>query len=237
MKISPENFKKYLLLLIMLIPVLIFAIFFSNYYSIYRDLTNPSVHNPAPDIIVRNPFEDIEAIEENEENMQEDKNLTIGRPGFPNEPGGSVETNSPNDTPPVKSMVPSNPNNVKTNFPNNTEKSSYNYIMGIYKSRFEKLQREQEGKLYSLVDEAIAEYIKNGSKRSLLLSMAPKYMNLANSMERQANKEVDMLIGNLKIDLINNSYETDITEEIRDYYNYYKKVFKAQIIKEGTKYL
>lgn len=215
MKSYTRNFKKYLLLLIVLIPVLIFAVFFSNYYPIYRDLTNLSEHNPDIDTIVRNPFEDIEAIEENEENIQEDKNPTVGKTDSLNETGRNTETNPPD----------------------NAEKLPYNYIVGIYKSRFEKLQQEQESKLYSLIDEAIGEYIKNGSKKSSLLSMAPKYMGLANSMERQANKEVDTLIDNLKTDLERNSYDTDIIEEIRDYYDYYKKVFRAEIIREGAKHL
>ena len=218
MKNSFGNFKKYLLLLIILIPTLIFAIFFSNYYSIYKTITNPPVHNPNTDAIIKNPFEGIEAIEENEENreyMQKDENLTDRKPDFLN------ETTS----------------NIKSNFLDNTEKPSYNYIVGIYKSKFEKLQHEQENKLYSLMDEAIEEYIKNGSKRTALLGMAPKYINLANSMERQTNREVDMLIDNLKTELTNNSYETGIIKEIRDYYNYYKKIFKAEIIKEGAKHL
>lgn len=218
MKNSFGDLKKYLLLLIILIPTLIFAIFFSNYYSIYKTITNPPVHNPNTDAIIKNPFEGIEAIEENEENreyMQKDENLTDRKPDFLN------ETTS----------------NIESNFLENTEKPSYNYIVGIYKSKFEKLQHEQENKLYSLMDEAIEEYIKNGSKRTALLGMAPKYINLANNMERQTNREVDMLIGNLKTELTNNSYETDITKEIRDYYNYYKKIFKAEIIKEGAKHL
>ena len=218
MKNSFGNFKKYLLLLIILIPTLIFAIFFSNYYPIYRTITNPPVHNPNTDAIIKNPFEGIEAIEENEENreyMQKDENLTDRKPDFLN------ETTS----------------NIKSNFLDNTEKPSYNYIVGIYKSKFEKLQHEQENKLYSLMDEAIEEYIKNGSKRTALLGMAPKYINLANNMERQTNREVDMLIDNLKTELTNNSYETGIIKEIRDYYNYYKKIFKAEIIKEGAKHL
>ena len=218
MKNSFGNFKKYLLLLIILIPTLIFAIFFSNYYSIYKTITNPPVHNPNTDAIIKNPFEGIEAIEENEENreyMQKDENLTDRKPDFLN------ETTS----------------NIKSNFLDNTEKPSYNYIVGIYKSKFEKLQHEQENKLYSLMDEAIKEYIKNGSKRTALLGMAPKYINLANNMERQTNREVDMLIDNLKTELTNNSYETGIIKEIRDYYNYYKKIFKAEIIKEGAKHL
>ena len=218
MKNSFGNFKKYLLLLIILIPTLIFAIFFSNYYSIYKTITNPPVHNPNTDAIIKNPFEGIEAIEENEENreyIQKDESLTGRKPDFLN------ETTS----------------NIESNFLENTEKSSYNYIVGIYKSKFEKLQHEQENKLYSLMDEAIEEYIKNGSKRTALLGMAPKYINLANSMERQTNREVDMLIDNLKTELTNNSYETGIIKEIRDYYNYYKKIFKAEIIKEGAKHL
>ena len=219
-------FKKYLLLLIVFIPMLIFAIFFSNYYSIYKTLTNPPVHNPDTDAIVRNPFEDIEAIEENEE-YKDSKDLTGKEPGSLNETTSNNKTTSNNET----------TSNAETNFPDNTEKPSYNYIVGIYKSKFEKLQHEQENKLYSLMDEAIAEYIKNGSKKSALLGMAPKYMSLANSMERQVNKEVDMLIDNLKTELMNNSYETGIIKEIKDYYDYYKKVFKAEIIKEGTKYL
>ncbi len=218
MKNSFGDFKKYLLLLIILIPTLIFAIFFSNYYSIYKTITNPPVHNPNTDAIIKNPFEGIEAIEENEENreyIQKDENLTGREPDFLN------ETTS----------------NIESNFLDNTEKPSYNYIVGIYKSKFEKLQHEQENKLYSLMDEAIEEYIKNGSKRTALLGMAPKYINLANSMERQTNREVDMLIDNLKTELTNNSYETGIIKEIRDYYNYYKKIFKAEIIKEGAKHL
>jgi len=176
------------------------------------------VHNPNTDAIIKNPFEGIEAIEENEENreyIQKDENLTGRKPDFLN------ETTS----------------NIESNFLDNTEKPSYNYIVGIYKSKFEKLQHEQENKLYSLMDEAIEEYIKNGSKRTALLGMAPKYINLANNMERQTNREVDMLIDNLKTELTNNSYETGIIKEIRDYYNYYKKIFKAEIIKEGAKHL
>lgn len=215
MKSSSKGFKTYLLLLIVFVPILIFAIFFSNYYSIYKDLTDPSAHSSDTNIVVKNPFEGIDAIEENEDNMQEDKNLTDGNPSSPGETANNTEIDSPDQA----------------------EKPSYNYIVGIYKSKFEKLQQKQENKLNSLIEEAKAEYIKNGSKKSSLLSMTPKYLGLANNLERQANKEVDMLIDDLKIELINNSYETDIVKDIRDYYNYYKKNLKAEIIKEGTKHL
>ena len=108
------------------------------------------MHNPDTDAIVRNPFEDIEAIEKNEE-YKNSKDLTGKEPGSLNETTSNNKTASNNET----------TSNAETNFPDNTEKPSYNYIVGIYKSKFEKLQHEQENKLYSLMDEAIAEYIKN----------------------------------------------------------------------------
>lgn len=217
MKKSSGNLKTYLLLFIILIPVLIFAVFFSNYYSIYKDLANPSAHNPEPDVVVKNPFEGIEAIEENENHIPK-----YGDP-IDGEPNPSNETTD----------------NTGTDFAdkNETEKPSYNHIVGTYKSKFEKLQQKQEETLNSLMEEAKAEYMQNGSKKSSLLGMAPKYLGLVNSLERQANREVDILINDLETELINNSFKTDITKEIKDYYNYYKKVLRAEIVKEGTKHL
>ena len=84
--------------------------------------------------------------------------------------------------------------------------------MGTYKSKFEKLQQKQEETLNSLMEEAKAEYMQNGSKKSSLLGMAPKYLGLVNSLERQANREVDILINDLETELINNSFKTDITK-------------------------
>jgi hypothetical protein len=127
--------------------------------------------------------------------------------------------------------------NTEINSPDRAEKPSYNHIVGRYKSKFEKLQQKQEDKLATLMEEAKAEYKENGSKRSSLLGMAPKYLGIVNNLEKQANRDVDILINDLKTELINNSYETDITGEIRNYYNYYKKTLRAEIIKEGSKHL
>ncbi|HZK58218.1 MAG TPA: hypothetical protein VFD17_07890 [Clostridia bacterium] len=223
MKSSSKSFKAYLLLFIILIPILIFAIFFSNYYSIYKDLTNPSAHNPDIDVVVKNPFEGIDAIEENGDEMKENKDLPDGGPDTSDETTDNAEINSSDNT--------------KTNPSDKTEKPSYNYIVGVYKGRFEKLQQKQQDALDSLMEEAKVEYKKNGSKKSSLFGMAPKYLGIVNNLEKQANKDVDILIDNLETELINNSYETDIVKEIKDYYNYYKKVLRAEIIKEGTKHL
>lgn len=207
--------KTYLLLLIILIPVLIFAIFFSNYYSIYKDLANPSTHNSDKNVIVKNPFEGIDSIEKNNENIEKDKNLTNG------------ETNPPNKT----------IDNDEVGLPDKAEKPSYNYIVGTYKNKFEKLQQKQENKLNSLIEQGKAEYIKNGAKKSSIFSLAPKYLGLINSIEQQADKEFDILVNDLKTELIDNSYETDIIKEIKDYYNYYKKSLRARVIQKATKYL
>lgn len=219
MKNSSRNFKAYILLFIVFVPMLIFAVFFSNYYSIYRDLTNPSSHSSDVDIVVRNPFEGIDAIEENGDDMQENKGPTVGESDHTDE--------IPNET----------VDDTGINFPGKAEKPSYNHIVGRYKSKFEKLQQKQEDKLAVLMEEAKAEYKENGSKRSSLLGMAPKYLGIVNNLEKQANKDVDILINDLKTELINNSYETNITGEIRNYYNYYKKNLRAEIIKEGSKHL
>ena len=224
-----KNPRNGLLSLIVLVPALIFAIFFSNYYSIYKDLKNPPVYDSDMDVVVKNPFDGIEAIEENEEYMQkegvqENENPTDEIHNSPDKTTDAVEIDSPDKTNKIGEI-------------GKTGKPSYNYIVGIYKSRFEKFQQRQENEVYSLMEKARTEYTKNGSKKSSLLGMAPKYLSLVNSLERQANKEIDMLINDLKSELINNSYETDITKEIRDYYNYYKKNLRAQIIKEGTEYL
>ena len=223
MKNPSRSFKSCLLLFIILIPILIFAIFFSNYYSIYKDLTNPSAHNPDIDVVVKNPFEGIDAIEENGDDVQKNRDLSDEEPDTPDETTDNVEIDSSDST--------------KTNPNDKTKKPSYNHIVGIYKGRFEKLQRKQEDILGSLMEEAKAEYKRNGSKRSSLVGMAPKYLGLVNRLERQANKDVDRLVDDLETELINNSYETDIVKEIKDYYNYYKKVLRAEIIKEGTKHL
>lgn len=215
MKNSSRSFKTYLLLFIVLVPVLIFAVFFSNYYSIYKNLADPSAHGSDIDIVVKNPFEGIDAIDEDESNMPENEDLANEGSGSPNETIDNAE------------MDP----------PDKADKPSYNYIVGKYKSKFEKFQQKQEDKLSSLMEEAKLEYAENGSKKSSLLGMAPKYLGIVNSLEKQANKDVDELIDDLKTELINNSYETGITKEIKDYYNYYKKNLRAEIIKEGTKHL
>ena len=219
MKSLSGNLKTCLLALIILVPTLIFAIFFSNYYSIYKELTDPSAHGSDIDVAVKNPFEGIDAIEENGDDMQENKDLTAGESDHP-------------DRIPSETM-----DNTEINSPDRAEKPSYNHIVGRYKSKFEKLQQKQEDKLATLMEEAKAEYKQNGSKRSSLLGMAPKYLGIVNNLEKQANRDVDILINDLKTELINNSYETDITGEIRNYYNYYKKTLRAEIIKEGSKHL
>lgn len=223
MKNSSRSFKTYLLLFIVFVPVLIFAVFFSNYYSIYKNLADPSAHGSDIDVVVKNPFEGIDAIDEDESNMPGNEDSAKGEPGFPNEIMDNAEIDSRNGT--------------EMDSFNKTKKPSYNYIVGKYKSKFEKFQQKQEDTLSSLMEEAKLEYAENGSKKSSLLGMAPKYLGIVNSLEKQANKDIDILIDDLKTELINNSYETDITGEIRNYYNYYKKNLRAEIIKEGSKHL
>ena len=99
------------------------------------------------------------------------------------------------------------------------------------------MQQNQERKVYSLIEQAKTDYINSGSKKSTLLSLAPKYLNMVNKMEQQADKEFNTLINDLNSELVKNSYQTDIVKEIRNYYNYCKKSLKAQAIKLATKYL
>lgn len=233
-----KNFFKrprtYLLLIIILIPIIAFAVLFSNYYSIYKslNLTGSSAHtahnsgtdattgNPVTNP-VKNPFEDINTTEENKESMEENKNLI--------EEGAT----------PFSGII----DDEETDFSEKTEKTeepgkpSYNYIVGKYKNKFEELQQAQENRLFSLVEEAKTEYIKGGSKRSSILIIGYKYLGRVNKLEQQSNKKFDNLIDDLKTELTDNSYKTDIIQELKDYYVYYKKSLKSEIIKSAKECL
>lgn len=51
-------------------------------------------------------------------------------------------------------------------------------------------------------------------------------------MGKQSNREFDLIINDQKTELKRSSYKTDIVEELRDYYNYYKSNLKAQMFKK-----
>lgn len=208
-----RNPKTYLFLII-LVPAIVFAVFFSNYYSIYRDLINPSVHDSDREA-VKNPFDDIDSAGGNNKGTENNGNPKGG------------ETNPPDKT----------ADDEQTDLPDATGKPSYGYIVGTYKDKFEKLQQRQEDNVNSLLEQAKMDYAKNGSKKSAIFGLAPKYLGLVNKMEKQADKEFNILANDLKTELKNNSYETDIVKEIRDYYNYYKKELRAQVVKKATKHL
>lgn len=224
-----KNPKTYLLLII-LTPVIIFAIFFFNYYSIYKNLIDPSENNSQQfniNTAVKNPFEDIDIIEEYNEKTLSTIEETIGNGEIIKEGDSSIN----ND----KTIIENNDETYSP--PNKTINTSYDYIVGTYKSKFEKLQSKQENNIYSLIEQGKAEYIKGGSKKTSALSLGSKYLSRINNMEKQSDKEFNMLIDNLKAELTRNSHNTDIVKEISDYYNYYKKTLRAQMLKKANKLL
>lgn len=220
-----KNPKTYLVLFIIFIPVLTLAILFSNYYPIYKSLTSPLVFDLDTDITiektVKDPFETINMIEEIHEDTKKDETLA-GNGDLTDEKTASTDE--------IIDDTEASPHN-------NTEKPSYNYIVRKYKNEFESLWQKQEDELNSLVEQCKTEYVEGGSKKTSIFILGYKYLDLLKDLERHSNKEFDNLMNELKTELAENSYETDIVKEVRTHYNHYKKNLRAQIIKEGTEYL
>ncbi|MCK9267719.1 MAG: hypothetical protein M0P14_03275 [Alkaliphilus sp.] len=225
MKILFKNSKIYLVLFIIFISVLIPAVLFSNYYPIYKSLTGPLVFDLDTDITiektVKNPFETINIIEEIDEDTEKDKGLTEDN---------DLADEETDSTDGIIDDIEAGPYD-------NTKKPSYNYIVKKYKNEFENLRQKQEDELNSLVEQCKREYVEGGSKKTSIFILGYKYLDLLKSLERRSNKEFDNLMNELKTELSENSYETDIVKEVRAHYNYYKKNLRAQIIREGTEYL
>ncbi len=229
MKKSSRKRRRYLILAAVLVPVLALTVLFTRYHSIYKELINPSAPDSETTAPVKNPFDDIEAIEENGNNgkVPEGEDSAGGQSGSQNGAADGAETNPGGGANP----------NTGTDTAGNTEKLSYNYILGVYKSRFEGLQGQQEGKLYSLLEQGKEEYISGGSKKTSIVSLGPKYLKMANNLEKQTNREFNALINELETELRNNSYETGVVKEIRNYYNYCKKSLRARLVNEAAGHL
>jgi len=194
------------------------------------DDTNSTTAN----IAVKNPFEgivleDIHIIEESYDNIiSSDQNEESAETNQK-----TVDTNKNSTTNESTKAV----DHKKINLPNPSQGKSYNQIVGTYKLRFEKMQEKQENGLYALMDEGKKEYTQLKESKSSVMSLASKYLKRINTMEKEADKEFNTLIHNLKTELNSNSYPTDIVKEINDYYNYYKKTLRAQLMKKATQQL
>lgn len=91
--------------------------------------------------------------------------------------------------------------------------------------------------MFSLIEQGKSEYIEKGAKKTTALSLAAKYLKLSNSMEKQSDAEFNTLINAFKTELTNNSYETDIVNEVKNYYNNYKKSLRGQLLQKATQHL
>ena len=229
-----KNSKIYIFLAI-LIPVVIAGIFLFDYYRIYKDIKNPlgdSAISSKQVKTAKNPFEGIGEYVENYDNGIKDEGIDVdiskdGKENVETEKNSAVVDTKINTT--HTSNIPSSNTSLKN--------KSYSSIVAYYKIEFEKLQEKQESSLYSLMEEGKTEYLVAKEKKSSITNLASKYLKTVNSMEKQADKEFDSLLSNLKADLNTNSHSTDIVKEIRDYYNYCKKILRVQLIKKATQYL
>lgn len=223
---SPKTY----ILLILLVPIMMLGVFFYNYYQIYKISTDFSSNGSnLSNTKVKNPFEDIDIIEDEEEVVSQTiKGQIVGNVE-------NIELIENSDiTGQEKNLNTNNKVATSPSETNKTKNTSYNYILGTYKSRFEKLQKKQEDSLYSLLEQGKAEYIESGAKKTSIINLATKYLNLVNNMENQSDKEFNNLISNLENELKRHSYNTGVVKEIKDYYNYYKKNFKGQMVKKVT---
>ena len=114
----------------------------------------------------------------------------------------------------------------KNNLKQDSNKESYVQITGVYKEKFARLQKVQEDRLDELIAEGRREYANGASK----IKLAAKYLNLANKMESQAEREFEQLKEELKNKLAKNSYDTSIVNNLDSYYNYKKKEVKSEIM-------
>lgn len=114
----------------------------------------------------------------------------------------------------------------KNNLKQDSNKESYVQITGVYKEKFARLQKVQEDRLDELIAEGRREYANGASK----IKLAAKYLNLANKMESQAEREFEQLKEELKNKLAKNSYDTSIVNNLDSYYSYKKKEVKSEIM-------
>ncbi|PAB59386.1 hypothetical protein [Anaeromicrobium sediminis] len=126
---------------------------------------------------------------------------------------------------------------VKEEVKEEVVKPSEEEIITKYTLAMEGLRIGFEGKLKALMGEARAEYMsypeeERGSKK---ISLGLKYLRKANALEDECDNEVEVVLSDLKNELIENEYDTKIVQDMKVAYDTEKSEKRSALMKKALK--
>lgn len=130
------------------------------------------------------------------------------------------------------------PNKTKEDISSSSKSSSQKNkslieISSIYNGKFENLQGSFSAEVNSLISQAAADYRKGDMSFS---QIASKYISKGAGIEIACDKKVDIMLKELKEELIANNQDTSLVKDVESYYNSFKKTKKRELLNKAKKY-
>lgn len=113
-------------------------------------------------------------------------------------------------------------------------KRSFTNIVNEYNSTLEDLKSTFEKELDALIKNGIEEYSKGDISGSKL---ANKYLSIGADLEKSSDTRFNKVLKNMEKELKYNGHSTDITNDIKEYYNSFKQNKKVELIDLGMQYI
>ena len=113
-------------------------------------------------------------------------------------------------------------------------KRSFTDIVNEYNSILEDLKFTFEKELDALIKNSIEEYSKGDISGSKL---ANKYLSIGGDLEKSSDTKFGKVLKNMEKELKDNGHSTDITKDIKEYYNSFKQNKKVELIDLGMKHI
>ena len=208
-----------------------------NYYKIYKDMTNRYLEKTPEESLesredeLKNPFDDIESQEERSNHLNESNT------GEDEEQAQKPEPEPEREPEPVQEQTQTQEQvqeqtQKQDRKEEDSKKESYTEVVQSCKDRFEDLQIEQEDQLNQLIKEGKLEYSAAKENGKSIVKVSMKYFNAAKRLESKSDSEFKGLKNQLKAELKEKSYKTDIVKEIEKHYKKRKKELKGKLMKE-----
>lgn len=86
----------------------------------------------------------------------------------------------------------------------------------------------------ALIKNSIEEYSKGDISGSKL---ANKYLSIGADLEKSSDTKFGKVLKNMEKELKDNGHSTDITKDIKEYYNSFKQNKKVELIDLGMKHI
>lgn len=102
-----------------------------------------------------------------------------------------------------------------------------------YNKRFEALQTSYLNDLDNLISEASIDYNKGDLSAS---QIASKYISKGTDLEKSCDKKINSILKELENELTSNGHDTSLVQDVKSYYNSFKKNKKSDLLDKAKEY-